>query len=71
MASMAGFISTKFSSSWVKDNTKLQILEFTRKIPARTVKIISIIGMKEKIKPKAQAEADSQRLFFLKFEIVR
>ena len=40
-------------------------------IPTRTVKIINVIGMKEKIKPNAQAEALSHMPFFVKFDIVR
>jgi hypothetical protein len=42
-----------------------------RRIPTSTVKIIMVTGMKEKIKPKAQAEALSHRAFFVKLESVR
>ena len=44
---------------------------FTRSIPTRIVKIIRARGTKEKIKPKEQAEALSQRLFPRKLEQVR
>jgi hypothetical protein len=40
-------------------------------IPTRTVKIISVIGMKEKINPNEQAAALSHKAFFVKLEIVR
>ena len=40
-------------------------------MPTRTVKMISVTGTKEKIKPKAQEDALSHIAFFVKFEIVR
>ena len=43
----------------------------TLSTPASTVNIISVIGIKEKIKPNAQADALSHMAFFVKFEIVR
>ena len=42
-----------------------------RRIPTSTVKIIIVTGIKEKIKPKAQADALSHIAFFEKFEMVR
>ena len=40
-------------------------------IPINTVKMISVIGINEKIKPNEQAAALSHNAFFVKLEIVR
>ena len=66
-----GFISTTDSISAAKAFTYSRMPGETLIIPTRTVRIIRVSGTNEKIKPKEQEEALSQRLFVSKLEQVR